>query len=304
MKQKLKILSFNSFIFALVFSALLIGNIFFVACHRLDLVGMFSGTSPSIDDRFEQSIQYNAQYGYVTLQAPAENYNVYVCTDTHITTTRNRWEYFINTYRADSLCPVAVHLGDIIDAQTDFQYVQDALLSINNQINSKDTLMAVAGNHDIYFKQWSKFIAAFKTSTYYFMVKTPSGKRDLFIIYDSADGTVGSKQLQWLESTLQWADNQNFRHVVACTHTHFFKRDGSQGHTSNYTIEETYALLNLFTSHGVDMIWSGHDHSREITNVKGMLCIVLDSMRDKDFKPHYMLITMGEQIYYQFVAVP
>lgn len=275
-----------------------------VSCSRLDLVGMFSGTSPKIDERFEQSIQYNTQYGYTTLYAPVENYNIYVCTDTHITETRNRWEYFINTYRADSLCPVAVHLGDIIDAQTDFQYVQDALSNLSSQFNSKDTLMAVAGNHDIYFKQWSKFIAAFKTSTYYFIVKTPSGKRDLFIVYDSADGTVGSKQLKWLENTLQWAKNQNFRHIVACTHTHLFKRDGSQGHTSNYTIEETYALLNLFTSYGVNMIWSGHDHSREVTTVKGMTCIVVDSMRDKDTQPHYMLVTMGEHICYQFVAVP
>ena len=275
-----------------------------VSCSRLDMIGMFGGTSPKIDERYEQSMQYNTQHGYATLHAPVENYNVYVCTDTHIAETRNRWEYFINMYRADSLCPVAVHLGDIIDAKTDFQYVQDALSNLSGQLNGKDTLMAVAGNHDIYFKQWSKFIAAFKTSTYYFILKTPSGKRDLFIVYDSADGTVGSKQLKWLESTLQWAKNQNFRHIIACTHTHFFKRDGSQGHTSNYTIEETYALLNLFTSYGVDMILSGHDHSREVTNVKGMTCIVVDSMRDKDTKPHYMLVTMGEHIYYQFVAVP
>jgi 3',5'-cyclic AMP phosphodiesterase CpdA len=114
------------------------------------------------------------------------------------------------------------------------------------------------------------------------VVNTPSGKKDLFIVYDSADGTVGSKQLQWLQETLQLADKQDFRHIIACTHTHFFKRDGSQGHTSNYTIEETYTLLNLFTQHGVEMLWSGHDHMREITRVKGMTSIVVDSMKDED----------------------
>ena len=270
---------------------------------RLDMIGMFAGSSPTIDQRFEQSMQYNQQAGYATIHALSDNYRVYVCTDTHIHKTRTRWEYFVGTYHADSLCPVAVHLGDIIDATTDFAYVEDVLKSTIFPTKS-DTLMAVCGNHDIYFKQWEKFIKAFKTSSYYFVVTTPTGKKDLFVVFDSADGTVGSKQLDWLRETLTWAGKQDFRHIVACTHSHFFKRDNSQGHTSNYTLEETYALLNLFTQHGVEMIWSGHDHSREITQVKGMTCIVVDSMKDEDKEPYYMLVTMGEKIDYEFVAVP
>lgn len=270
---------------------------------RLDMIGMFAGSSPTIDQRFEQSMQYNQQAGYATIHALSDNYRVYVCTDTHIHKTRTRWEYFVGTYHADSLCPVAVHLGDIIDATTDFAYVEDVLKSTIFPTKS-DTLMAVCGNHDIYFKQWEKFINAFKTSSYYFVVTTPMGKKDLFVVFDSADGTVGSKQLDWLRETLTWAEKQDFRHIVACTHTHFFKRDNSQGHTSNYTLEETYALLNLFTQHGVEMIWSGHDHSREITQVKGMTCIVVDSMKDEDKEPYYMLVTMGEKMEYEFVAVP
>lgn len=269
---------------------------------RLDMIGMFAGSSPTIDQRFEQSMQYNQQAGYATIHALSDNYRVYVCTDTHIHKTRTCWEYFVGNYHADSLCPVAIHLGDIIDATTDFAYVEDVLKSTIFPTKA-DTLMAVCGNHDIYFKQWEKFIKAFKTSSYYFVVITPTGKKDLFVVFDSADGTVGSKQLDWLRETLTWAEKQDFRHIVACTHTHFFKRDNSQGHTSNYTLEETYALLNLFTQHGVEMIWSGHDHSREITQVKGMTCIVVDSMKDEDKEPYYMLVTMGEKIDYEFVAV-
>ena len=281
-----------------------------VACGpdtSLDLVGMFAGSSPTIDERFEQSQQYNQQAGYATIQALADEYHVYVCTDTHMHKTRNRWEYFIQSYRKDLLCPVAVHLGDIIDAKTDFEYVKEALTPhpITMLLPTKpDTLMAVCGNHDIYFKQWTNFINTFKTSTYYFVVKTPTGKQDLFIVYDSADGTVGKKQLDWLRETLAWADKQDFRHIVACTHTNFFKRDGSQGHSSNFPIEETYALLNLFTTHGVDMHWTGHDHAREITPVKGMTSIIVDSMEDTDEEPYYMLVNMGDKIDYEFVAVP
>ena len=270
---------------------------------RLDMVGMFAGTSPTIDERFEESKVYNDQHGFTTLQAPVDDYRVYVCTDTHVTKTQTRWTYFIDTYRQDPLCPVAVHLGDIIDAQNYFDEMYSAYQAVPLNPAKKDTLMAVAGNHDIYFKQWPEYIKYFKTCYYYFVVETPSGKKDLFVVYDSADGTVGSKQLQWLRETLEWADKQDFRHIVACTHTHFFKRDGSQGHTSNYTQEETYALLNLFEKHGVDMVWSGHDHSREITQVKGMTCIVVDSMKDEDKKPFYMLVTMGEKIGYEFISV-
>lgn len=291
-------------------SLLLVLGSIFTACGpdtRLDMVGMFAGSSPNIDQRWEVSQAYNQQAGFATINALTDDYHVYVCTDTHIHKTRTRWEYFIKSYRADMLCPVAVHLGDVIDATTDFEYVEDALERhpLSQILPYKtDTLMAVCGNHDIYFKQWETFIKAFKTSTYYFVVQTPSGKQDLFVVYDSADGTVGSKQLKWLETTLQWADTQNFRHIVACSHTHFFKRDGSQGHTSNFTIEETYALLNLFTEHGVDMLWSGHDHAREITQVKGLTSIVVDSMKDEDKEPYYMLVTMGDKIDYEFVAVP
>lgn len=290
-------------------SLLLVLGSIFTACGpdaRLDMVGMFAGTSPSIDERFEQSKEYNKQAGFASLYALSDDYHVYVCTDTHITKTRTRWQHFIDTYRADLQCPVAVHLGDIIDAKTDFAYVDEALERhpLAALFPAKDTLMAVCGNHDIYFKLWDKYIETFKTSSYYFVVTTPSGKQDLFVVYDSADGTVGKKQLDWLKETLEWADTQDFRHIVACTHTHFFKRDGSQGHTSNYTLEETYSLLNLFTQHGVEMVWSGHDHSREITQVKGLTCIVVDSMKDEDKEPYYMLVTMGDKIDYEFVAVP
>ena len=56
--------------------------------------------------------------------------------------------------------------------------------------------MVVAGNHDICFSQWPQYIETFKTSTYYFIVATPNGQRDLYIMFDSADGTVGKKATQ------------------------------------------------------------------------------------------------------------
>ena len=92
-------------------------GVIFAACERLDMVGMFAGSSPNIDQRWEVSQAYNQQAGFATINALTDDYHVYVCTDTHIHKTRTRWEYFIKSYRADMLCPVAVHLGDIIVQQ-------------------------------------------------------------------------------------------------------------------------------------------------------------------------------------------
>ena len=278
----------------------------FVACgpeFRLDLVGNIVGTSPRIDQRLADSEKYNATHPFVTLRATAENYHVYVCTDTHITTEVGRWQSFVDAYHQDMLCPVAIHLGDVVDAQNHFDEMYAAFAQVPRNPSKTDTMMVVAGNHDICFSQWPAFLKTFKTSTYYFIVETPQGQQDLYIMFDSADGTVGRKQLTWLKETLEWATTQNFRHVVACTYTHFFMRDGSQGVATNFTIEETYTLLNLFQSYGVDMVWTGHDHSREVTQYKDMTCIIVDSMTDEDKSPHYMLVNMGNKITFDFIPI-
>lgn len=278
----------------------------FVACGpdaRLDLLGNIVGSSPRIDVRLADSERYNATHPFVTLRATDEEYRVYVCTDTHVTTEVGRWQSFIKAYRQDVQCPLAIHLGDVVDAQYHFDDVVDAFVGVSANPLKEDTLMVVAGNHDICFSQWDEFLETFKTSTYYFIVETPQGQRDLYIMFDSADGTVGSKQLAWLQSALSWSRGENFRHIVACTHTHFFMRDATQGIATNFALEETYKLLHLFQSHGVDMVWTGHDHSREVTPYKDMICIIVDSMTEDDKAPGYMVVNMGKEITYDFMSV-
>ena len=285
---------------------LAIGMIF-TACGpdaRLDLVGNIIGSSPRTDVRFADSEKYNTEHPFVTIKAPVENYRVYVCTDTHITTDFYNWQNFIRAYRADLLCPVALHLGDIVDASNHYPDVVNSFNEIPRNPFKPDTMMLVAGNHDICFKQWDTYLETFKTSVYYFIVETPLKQKDLYIMYDSADGTLGKNQLKWLRETLEWADKQDFRHIVAGSHTHFFMRDNSQGIATNYSIEETYTLLRLFQSYGVDMLLTGHSHSREVTLFDELTCIIVDSMTDEDKKPAYLVATMGETIEYEFVNLP
>lgn len=271
---------------------------------NLDVIGMISGTSAGIDQRAEESFAYNAAHGYPVINAASEEYKVYICTDTHVDRSRTNWEQFIRDYHADIDCPLAIHLGDLINAQNHWDYMRRPCDSIPANPLKQDTLLVVAGNHDLYFNQWSEYVRLWKRSTYYAIVRTPAGKQDLYIFIDTGEGFLGQKQTEWLTNTLNWADGQGFRHIAVCTHTHLFKRDSSQGHTSNMPLEETYALLHLLKQHNVEMFWCGHDHSREITNLGTMTAVIIDALFDREPHPAYLIANYGDEpVSFRFVEL-
>ena len=269
---------------------------------NLDITGMFSGSSAGIDTRINDSFRYNDEHGFPVINATSESYKVYIATDTHVDFTRKNWERFIRDYHADINCPLAIHLGDLINAQNHWDFMRRPLDSIPANPLKRDTLLAVAGNHDLYFNQWKEYVRLWKTSTYYAIVRTPSGKEDLYIFVDTGEGILGQRQTKWLTDLLKWADQQAFRHISVCTHTHLFKRDSSQGHTSNMPLEETYALLHLLKEHKVEMYWCGHDHSREITPLGSLTAIIIDALNDEEPHPTYLIATYSDEpVSYQFV---
>ena len=241
---------------------------------NLDVVGMVSGSSAGIDQRIDDSFRYNDEHGYPVIYATGESYNVFVATDTHVDRSRTNWKQFISDYHADPDCPLAIHLGDLINAQNHWDYMAEPLSDLPANPLKKDTLLAVTGNHDLYFNQWKEYVQRFKTSTYYAIVRTPAGKQDLYIFIDTGEGFLG-------------------------------KRHSSQGHTSNMPLEETYALLHLLKQNNVEMFWCGHDHSREITNLGNMTSIIVDALFDREPHPAYMVATCGDEpIRYRFVELP
>lgn len=268
---------------------------------NLDVVGLVAGSSPKADVRFEQSMAYNAQHGVDTILVPDNAYSVYIMTDTHVDFSTNDLDQFVNDYLADTqAAPFCLHLGDIINGQNHYDTCVAHIARIWQ--GTGDTCFTTPGNHDIYFGQWKTYLSHFKTGTYYFIVKTPAF-RDLYICLDSSDATLGPKQRKWLEQLLADAQEKHYRHIVVFTHTHFFKVDASQGHTSNYALEETYDLCDLFARYGVELVLQGHDHSRSVVYFKGVQYLIVDALEEHFYNAHYAVMDVHQSFQFRFVPV-
>ena len=268
-----------------------------------DIVGMFSPNGEVVNTRFEQSMAYNQSRGVISLDMGADEYMVYVCTDSHITRkSHQNLDYFIAQYKAETAPKVAVHLGDVIDAQKNLPCA-DSILHFAGQTIA-DTIFVTPGNHDIYFKQWQEFRQFFKTGTYWFETRNGAKKLDLFICLDSAEGTLGDKQTEWLRNLLETKSKEGYRRMIVFTHTHLWKLDSSQGHTSNMALEETYEITSLLAQYKIPYVWSGHQHARQSVVFKGVNYLVLNATKDTEKGQSYMTARIGDDITYQHINYP
>lgn len=259
---------------------------FFVACDKYDIQGFFvSPSKERVNERFEQSMAYNEQHQNDTLiTTTQEEYLFYTASDVHVKTTAEHLAKYIDIAKSDKKSLFTTILGDITDQKKGLFIAHDTIE--NHKDNS--IVRVLAGNHDIYFDQWSEYYELFGSSTYYFVVKTPTAS-DLFIALDSSCGSLGKKQMDWLQQILEEKRPQH-RHCIIMTHTHFFDRDMSQFPTGNFSVEETAMLTNLFTKNNVNLVISGHDHHNETYNFNGVQYLVLDDIQDLDPEPTYFVV--------------
>jgi len=289
------------------YSYLALGALVLASCVNddttLDMKGMFSNNGEPVNVRFAQSKAYNDSVGEIHLNMGADAYTIYMCTDSHITRkTHKNLDYFMAQYKAASSPKLALHLGDIIDAQKNIPCA-DSIVHYAGQ-TKKDTLFLTPGNHDVYFKQWPILRSFFKTSAYWFDTNNGTKKLDLFICLDSADGTLGTEQMKWLKDLLAAKSKEGYRRIIVFTHTHLWKLDDSQGHTSNYALEEMYEITSLLSQYGVECVWSGHQHARQSVIYKGVHYLVLDATKDSEKGQSYVTVDMGETINYHYFNYP
>ena len=268
---------------------------------NLDVIGMVYTRSESSNERFAQSMEYNRQHGYETINVDKDEYRVYIMSDIHIDFTTNNLDTFIDDYLSDhDAAPFCLSLGDIINSVAHYDTCMAHIARIWQ--NTGDTCFGTVGNHDIYFDQWKVYREYWKTSTYWFEVKTPNSK-DLYICLDSSDGTFGTDQRKWLVSLLEEKWKQGYRHIICFTHTHFFKIDASQGHTSNLPLEETYEFCDIFSRYGVDVVLQGHSHTRNFTAFNDVTYVRVDALEDHYYNAAYTIMGVGSEIGFSFVSV-
>lgn len=273
-----------------------------VSCGKnIDYLGMFMTFSESPDERFAQSMAYNEEHGNDMITDVPDNYEVYVMSDIHVDFSTDNLDRYISDYLADTLAPpFSLCLGDLINAKGHWDYFAEHVKPVTD---AGRKIYYTVGNHDLYFNQWDEYFSRFGSSTYWFEVHTVSGLKDLYISIDSGNGTLGRDQRNWLENILKDKQNQGFRHIIVFTHTHLFKKDTSQGHTSNFNLEETYDLADLFDRYDVSMVLQGHSHSRDLTLFKDVIYLRVDALEDHYPDAFYTILEVGNNINFEFINV-
>ena len=263
---------------------------FTMGCEKYDIQGFFvSPSKERVNKRFEQSMEYNQNHMADTLIiSEEENYRFLVAADFHVKTTACNLAKYTKITAANSNILFSSILGDITDQKGGLQIAYD---SINNN-KGNAIIRTIAGNHDIYFDQWTEFYELFGSSTYFFVVKTPTAT-DLFIALETSSGSIGKLQKTWLENILKEKRAQH-RHCCVLTHTNFFDTELSQFPSGNFSLEETAFLTNIFAKHNVNLIINGHDHTHDYTELNGVKYLTLGDAQDLISDPTYFTIDVNK----------
>ena len=285
-----------------IFSIMLAATVF-CACGEdpeLDMYGMMDGHSPDVNIRF---VGVAPAGGSRAVISPSDAYKVYLGADMHIDSKAStaHTDSFLSKFADDDNAPMALILGDIVNGKYSMHSASERIRVMAG--DKADAVFAAIGNHDLYFGLWEQWEAEWGDATYTIEVRTPS-HTDLYVCVESGSGYLGSEQMEWLKETLETAAAKDYRHRIVFTHTHMFKKDMSQGHTSNYPIEETYELTGLFRRTGVEMFLSAHSHSRGRTIFNGVEYIVLDALEEHypDTVTGYSILSAGEDLKCDFFS--
>ncbi|MDX9780809.1 MAG: metallophosphoesterase [Candidatus Neomarinimicrobiota bacterium] len=263
----------------------------FSACDVFEFRG-FVMPYETVDQRFEQSMAWNAEHPYKSISVPQDRYDLFVMGDTHVGDTVNLNLFLDAAIAAEAAG--AVMAGDITTGNDEDFYIFERQLPPAGVLPT----FPIAGNHDLYFHGWEQYYELFGSSTYLFTVHTPNDS-DLYICLDNGAATMGSKQLAWLKETLE-NERAQYRNCVLFTHTNFFRIRRMTA--TNPFVEELQYLTELCLRHDVNMVISGHDHERNTGSLGNTEFLILDALQDKEKDPSYLILNVdSDTLSYKFV---
>jgi Calcineurin-like phosphoesterase len=251
----------------------------------VDFFGFFSSES-NPDERFSErsSLPYHSdayRLDPAILQSAPASYSFAVISDVHIDGSDDS---SLNSFIQKEIAPSSANndlfmldCGDSTQSGTEEQ--------IQNYKDSMDSSgipwFQSIGNHDLYFEGWKNYRAVMGRTVYTFSVGNKGASGSLLAIsLDSGNSTLGSKQMEWLESTLA-TEAGNWDHIVIFTHSNFFST-GLNTVVQFSSPEEIYKLMNLFSRYGVDIVFTGHNHHWDSREVNGVRYIIMEPLVQKD----------------------
>lgn len=258
-----------------------------VCCERVDLKGLVAHTGDVVDKRFEKSMSQSGGKSVATIGVE-ESYTFYVCADPHIDGSNDNLREFATRLRNSATASFGVVLGDCDNLPNALPTYIEAIEYVEGVQANHWPIFSLPGNHDLYHNGWEEYSELLGPSVYWFEVQH-STWRDLFIVLDSASGTLGKKQLTWLREFLA-TGRDNYRHCVVLTHTNLFYTDNSQQGSGNFTLEETALITELFSRHGVTLCLQGHDHYREDLMLAGVRYTIVGTIQDNAERPEYLIV--------------
>ena len=261
-------------------------------CDMLDLKGLVVPTSQVVGDRFDQSISMTSDKAVSSIEVD-EEYTFYVCTDPHINETSVNLEKYSATLRGDAKADFGVQLGDCTDKIGKLPRYMEAIKYDPDRHSYNYPIFTVLGNHDLFFDGWEEYKSLIGPSVYWFEAKSASAK-DLYIVLDTATGTLGRKQTRWIKSFLK--DNRSsYRHCIIMTHTNIFNSDHTQNTSGNLNFDETLELMDFLSENKVDLVLQGHDHYREDLRFNGVRYTVVGTIRDEIEAPEYLRVIVTDK---------
>lgn len=261
------------------------------ACDKFEMRG-FVVSYESVDERFDQSMDWNSTHPFREITVPTDDYHFLVMGDSHLGGTEN-FDFFVSEARKTNAA-AAIMNGDLTtghpeDFERFFQHLpsQDSLVSFQ-----------ITGNHDLYFDGWKQFYSLFGSTTYLFTVKSPIAS-DLFICLDTGSGTLGNKQIEWLKGVLE-KERPNYRRCVVFTHNNLFRIRHT--FSTNPQVEELYVLMDWCVKYDIDMIVGAHDHKRNVARLGNTTHLTLDALLVNYNHAGYLKLFINQgEIEYEFI---
>lgn len=256
----------------------------------VDLSGLLT-SSDRVTERFEQSEMWNNSHPARGIFINSNDYFITLASDPHIGEI-DKLRDFISISN-ESGASSFILTGDMVSGkERDYDLLNQLLIQADSL-----PYFLVSGNHDLYFDGWKSFYNYFGSSVYSFTVETKTAE-DIFICLDSGNGTLGKKQIDWLENLLE-NERNNYRYCFVLSHNNFFRKPRTT--SGNPPLEELYVLLDMFSVNNVNMVISGHAHHRSEEKLGKTSYITLDALHENNKNSSYLELTIAKgDIYYIF----